>query len=152
MFAGAKMTIQTNKSSNGFTLLEAIVALAIIGMTIIPVMSFLGQSAQQLTFAAESNLRTSAQQTVLAYLETLNPQLSPQGEAPLSQTLTIRWSSTPLVAPNSEYRVGGRLGTYNLGFFQVDVDVLRDGQDWFQFQVRKLGFQPKNLSLDGRPG
>ncbi|MDX2143321.1 MAG: prepilin-type N-terminal cleavage/methylation domain-containing protein [Rhodospirillaceae bacterium] len=135
----------------GFTLLEAIVALAIIGFTLIPVMTLTGEATRQLTAAADSNQRVFSQQAILAYLETLNPSLRPDGEEQLSTTLAIRWSSTPLVAPQVESRIGGRLAGFELAFYLVDVTVLRNEQEWFAFQIRKTGYQPRVFSLDGRP-
>ena len=51
------------KGSRGFTLLEAIVALAIIGITLVPVMTFLVSASRQLASAADSNARATAQAT-----------------------------------------------------------------------------------------
>jgi prepilin-type N-terminal cleavage/methylation domain-containing protein len=133
----------------GFTLLEAIVALAIIGIALIPVMSFLAQAARQLTAAAESNLQVAAQQAAMAYVEVLNPQKNPVGEAPLSDTLTLRWTSRRLTDPDSGDMLGGRLGGYRLGFFVVEVTVVRDGRDWFTFDARKIGYEPRGAAIGG---
>lgn len=135
--------------ARGFTLLEAIVALTIIGIALVPVMSFMGEASRQLQVAAESNTRASAQQTVQAYLEVLNPMLTPTGEMPLSQTLSISWTSQPLISGNSDVRLGGRLGTYRIGFFIVDVVVLRERREWFTLQSRKIGYLPRSMATGG---
>jgi hypothetical protein len=131
--------------------LEAIVALTIIGFTLIPVMTMTGEATRQLMAAADSNQRAFSQKTILAYLETLNPSLRPQGEETLSASLAIRWSSVPLVAPQTESRIGGRLAGFELAFYLVDIIVLRNEEEWFTFQIRKTGYQPRTFSLDGRP-
>lgn len=142
------MRSPATRAMRGFTLLEAIVALTIVGIALIPVLSFMGEASRQLQTAAESNLRAGAQQTVQAYLEVLNPMLTPVGEMPLSETLSITWTSEPLVSGVNEARLGGRLGTYNVGFFVVDVVVLREGREWFTLQARKIGYQPRSQSID----
>lgn len=135
-------------SSAGFTLLEAIVALTIVGIALVPVMSFLAEASRQLTMVVDASARAEAQRSVVAYLETLNPNLNPTGEDILSENLTVRWVSTTLVDGNSQTRLGGRLGTYNLGFYIVDVTVVRDDADWFELQARKVGFQPRSLAIN----
>jgi general secretion pathway protein I len=129
------------KANRGFTLLEAIVALAIIGITLVPVMSFLGSASRQLSNAADSNARATAQATALAYIETINPLLSPVGNTELSEVMSLQWASTALVEPNSDARPGARLAGYRLGFYRVEVTVLRNRESWFSFDVRKIGYQ-----------
>lgn len=134
-------------ASAGFTLLEAIVALTIIGVVLVPVMSFLAESSRQLIAVADATQRAEAKRTVVAYIQTLNPKLTPTGEDRLSDQLKIRWVSTPLVDPNSEFRLGGRLGSYRMGFYAVDVTVVREDQDWFEFRARKVGYTSRAADI-----
>ena len=127
---------------SGFTLLEAIVALTIVGLTLVPVMSFLVNATQQISVAADSNQRAAAQRTALAYIETMNPFTEPVGKADLSEKVSLQWVSTALAEPNSQARLGARLGAYRIGFFLVTVTVLRESVEWFSFEVRKIGYQP----------
>ena len=126
---------------SGFTLLEAIVALTIVGITLVPVMSFLINASQQLRFAADSNQRAASQRTALAYIETMNPLSDPEGKVDLSERVSLRWASTTLAEPNSQARLGARLGAYRIGFFLVTVTVVRGSDEWFSFEVRKIGYQ-----------
>ena len=126
---------------SGFTLLEAIVALTIVGLTLVPVMSFLVNATQQISVAADSNQRAAAQRTALAYIETMNPLTEPVGKADLSEKVSLQWVSTALAEPNSQARLGAQLGAYRIGFFLVTVTVLRESVEWFSFEVRKIGYQ-----------
>ena len=138
------------KTNRGFTLLEAIVALAIIGITLVPVMSFLVSASRQLSSAADSNARATAQATALAYIETMNPLLTPVGETELSEVMSLQWASTALVEPNVEARPGARLSGFSLGFYRVMVTVLRNREAWFSFEVRKIGYQrPTSSPMPG---
>src|SRR4051812_32804307 len=47
---------------SGFTLLEAIVAMTIIGVALVPILTFISQMANGLSRAADSNARSLAQQ------------------------------------------------------------------------------------------
>jgi general secretion pathway protein I len=137
------------RGQRGFTLLEAIVALAIIGLTLVPVMGFLAEASRQLQVAADANLRSNAQQTVAAFMQSVNPIDKPEGEEILSPQMTVRWVSTPIVEPNTEPRLGGRLGGYTLGFYQIDVTVIRNEAEWFTFQVKRIGYRASARGLGG---
>ena len=135
-------SLSGRRPMSGFTLLEAIVALTIVGLTLVPVMSFLVNATQQISVAADSNQRAAAQRTALAYIETMNPLTEPVGKADLSEKVSLQWVSTALAEPNSQARLGARLGAYRIGFFLVTVTVLRESVEWFSFEVRKIGYLP----------
>jgi prepilin-type N-terminal cleavage/methylation domain-containing protein len=133
--------------SRGFTLLEAIVALTILGIALVPVMSFMAESARQITVAADSNLRAEAQKTVMGFIEVLNPMTTPSAAINLSNHMSVEWVSTPMTNPETEANLSGRLGAYRIAFYNVDVTVLRDGVPWFDFVARKVGYESKSMSL-----
>lgn len=125
----------------GFTLLEAVVAVAIIGACLIPLMGFVSQSTLQLQRAGDANARSLAQEDVLNFLETLNPMAQPQGRFALG-SLTVSWTSRILVPPNAVIRIGTGLPGHAVGFFLVDLSVARgEGPEWFTFSARKVGYQ-----------
>ena len=126
----------------GFTLLEAIVALAIIGLALIPLVSYIAQAADALQRASESNDRSVAMQAALALMEPVNPMTEPQGQLPIDDTVSVEWHSDVAVAPNPGVLVGGGLASYRLGFYIVHVTLSREGEpSWFSFDLRKTGYQ-----------
>lgn len=133
--------------TRGFTLLEAIVALVIIGVTLIPVMAFLTNASRQLAVAADVTQRAFVQQTLLAYCETINPLSTPAGEVELTPTLHLRWTTEELVAPTKKAMPGSRAGDTRVGFYRINMVVIRDDQEWFSYSVRKVGFQFNPLGL-----
>jgi general secretion pathway protein I len=128
----------------GFTLLEAIIAVAVVGLAVVAMMTFVSQIALQLTAAGEAVSRSTATQAALDFLEPLNPVEDPEGRAELGD-LTVQWASTAIVPATTEVRVGTGLAGYGIGFFAVDVTVYRnDGeeeQEWFTFALRKVGYR-----------
>ncbi|MDX2221968.1 MAG: prepilin-type N-terminal cleavage/methylation domain-containing protein [Rhodospirillaceae bacterium] len=127
--------------ARGFTLLEAIVAVTIIGMTMIPLMSFMSQSALQLTAAGQSNSRSTIALDAAAFMETVNPMIDGTGATTMGD-VRISWSSQPLVEPNTTVRPGVGLASYAIGFYRVNVQVARGAQDpWFDFDMRKVGYR-----------
>jgi prepilin-type N-terminal cleavage/methylation domain-containing protein len=137
--------------SRGFTLIEAIVALAIIGITLIPIMAFITNASRQLSVAADSTQRAFAQQATLGYVETINPLANPTGEAELTRALQIRWSSQEVVPPSIEPRPGSKAGDMKVGIYRLDISVIRNEKEWFTYSVRKMGFEFNPNSVMGLP-
>jgi prepilin-type N-terminal cleavage/methylation domain-containing protein len=129
-------------SAAGFTLLEAIVSLAVVGIALVPMISFLAEATRQVSAAAEANARADAQQAAMGFLEVLNPLRTPDGQTALSEHLALRWESTALVDTSGAVPLGGRLGQFRIGFFTVEMTVIKDQADWFTFEARKIGYIP----------
>ena len=128
-------------ASRGFTLLEAIVAVAIVGIALVPIITFVSQMVVALTRASDSNARNLAQQSIIELLEPLNPLERPVGEDQIGDLL-IRWESADIIPPNKDIRIGVGLAGFAIGFYKVTVSVDRAlGGPWFAFDMRKVGYR-----------
>lgn len=135
----------------GFALLEGLVALVILGLTLIPVAAFVSQSVLQLRVIGDSNARQLAQQNIMAFLETLNPMDAPTGAVELGE-ISLSWASEPVITPNTSIRTGTGLGGYAVGLYRVTAQVHRGPtrEPWFEFQARKIGY--RRLQIVGATG
>ena len=135
------MAISRFSRSRGFTLLEAIVALAIIGLALVPLVSYIAQAADALERAGDSNARSLAMQSALALMEPVNPIAEPTGQLALDDTTAVSWQSQIVVKPNDGTLVGSGLASFRVGFYNVHVDVTHNGGEaWFGFDMRKVGY------------
>ena len=127
------------QTTKGFTLLEAIIAIAILGITMMPIMNLLGQSIAQLTIAGKANNRAVATESALAVLDSINPLLTPSGEIQITDTL-LTWDSEMIVEPNEIPQIRAGLAGYSVGFYKVTVSLIREEEPWFTFELRKVGY------------
>lgn len=136
-------SIQISRSTQrGFTLLEAIVALTILGLALVPMISFISESADQLARVAERNERSFVTQAAVALLAPINPMEDPQGEESLGQDLMVRWNSEVVIPPNSGPQIGAGLPGFRVGFYDVRVSLHRASPEpWFEFDLRKVGYK-----------
>lgn len=133
--------MRRSQASAGFTLLEAIVALTVMALALIPLITFIAQSSDQLMRAADANERSIVSQSVLALMDPINPMAEPEGTLPLDEEISVSWRSEAIVQPNEGAIVGTLLPGFRVGFYGVNVTVTRAERPWFEFQMRKVGYQ-----------
>jgi len=132
---------------SGFTLLEAIVALTLLGLALVPMMSFISESTNQLARIADSNERSFATQAAVALLDPVNPMEDPRGEESLGHDLIVRWSSKLTVPSNEGSQIGMGLNGFRVGFYDVRVSLIRHSSGpWFEIDMRKVGYQKININ------
>lgn len=127
-------------NQGGFTFIEALVAIVILGMAAIPILTLLGQSVDQLRRTAETTARAEAMISALAVIDPINPMDQASGEIEMTD-FTLSWTSEEVVAPNDNVTIGAGLAGYSVGFYVVEVSLWQDGNPWHTFTVRKSGYR-----------
>ncbi len=135
------------KMNKGFTLIEALIAIAILGAALLPIMALMSQSINQIHKIAESNAKSSAQDSALAIIEPINPMENPSGEVELVG-FNMVWSSEQIVPPNNTVQIGAGLAGYKVAFYIVNIEILKNSEPWFSFQVRKVGHRRIQNSIN----
>ncbi len=133
--------MRRDQASAGFTLLEAIVALTVMALALIPLITFIAQSSDQLIRAADANERSIVTQSVLALMDPINPMAEPEGTLPLDEQISVSWKSDVIVPANEGALVGTLLPGFRVGFYGLTVTVTRGKVPWFDFPMRKVGYQ-----------
>lgn len=134
----------------GFTLIEALVAIAIIGMALMPLLDLFGGTANALLAAKNSSLRSQVQLNAVEFLDAVNPMIRPQGESRLGRG-TIRWTAEPIAPPVDGMEYGNaRPGLYSIGLYDVRVSVNdENGAYWFDFTLRLVGHKRVRTNVLG---
>ena len=130
-------------NQNGFSVLEALVATALIAGAFLPLLILQGQLTRTAIAVEENEKRLRHEANALAYLEVLNPSLRPTGQEPLGEGAILVWEAE-LVEPMSPARdVSGAPGRFNIGLYNMNAQIrFADGRV-LPVPVRR----PRNLSL-----
>lgn len=124
----------------GFSLLEAIVALTILATAGMALFAAMSQSVQMVSRAENARLADSAVRNAAAWMETVNPMETPQGEQQLGE-VTLRWSAQ-LVEPERDAMTGYmQPGLYRLGLYDVRMELLQDGRPLTETVLRRVGYR-----------
>jgi general secretion pathway protein I len=123
----------------GFTLIEVIVALAILAAGLLAFYEFLASSlraADRVRAAAEAYDRD---QNALALAATLNPMVTPDGDFDIGP-YRIRWQATPITPLERNAAPGGSgPGQFTVALYRVVLDF-PDDQQFAPIAVTKLGY------------
>lgn len=117
----------TARGREGFSLIEALVALAIASMTLMAIFELQIQMTRAQRRAALAVEQVAAQENALALTRSLNPMDQSQGRIDLPGGDTIVWSAEP----RSERRVNAGFpagdGLFEVQLYRVTVGVERVG-------------------------
>jgi len=125
----------------GFTLLEAIVALVLIGSAGLALFGWINGNIMALTRIHDVNARSEATANILEYMDRVNPMLTPEGAAPLG-AYSIRWRSQAIsnISEGVNYPRGQSL--YQLALYSTAVLVKSAGdQAWFELKLQQVGYK-----------
>lgn len=134
----------------GFSLIEALIALAIAAMMLTALFQLQIQMARGQARAERVLEQVSSQENALALLRDLNPMLEPTGEIRLVEGDTVRWSSAPhgRAQINAGFPSGN--GQFEVQLFTVTVEISRrDGTSVSPLSFDRLGWRRLSPGGDG---
>lgn len=126
------------RGAAGFTLLEAIVAIALLAAAAIPLYAFLSRSLDGLARAAEANRESETGLSAIAVLSALNPMERPAGEDAFG-SYRLRWRSRELVPATDAMAYPRGLGLYQVALYEVTGEILDRGRIRSTVAVRVVG-------------
>jgi general secretion pathway protein I len=129
------------RRQQGFTLMEAIVALVLIATTGMALFSWVNSNVIALQRVQASNARDAATANALQYMQNVNPMATPEGDVTLGE-YSLSWKAQLLTEPRdgTGYPFGRSL--YQLAMYQTLVRLqTSDGKDWFDFKLQQVGYK-----------
>lgn len=136
------------KRQRGFTLLEAIVALVLIGSAGMALFGWINSNIAALNRIQEANARSEATVNVLEYMERVNPMLTPEGKAALG-TYALQWRSTLASNLTEGANYPRSVSLYQLALYKTAISVSKADTPWFQLELRQVGYKKvRELSID----
>ena len=128
------------RRERGFSLLEAIVALAILAAAGLALFAAMSQSLQMVGRADRAREVDAGLRNALAWMERVNPMEDPQGEQDLG-AFELRWSAEPIEPPRDGATGTIRPGLYEIGLYRTTLQLWRDGALEREAVVHRVGYR-----------
>lgn len=119
------MTRARRRQRQGFSLIEALVALTVAAMTLAAIFQLQIQMARGQERAARAIEQTAVQENALALTRDLNPMARPDGVIQLPDGDRILWTSSPHGRSQTNAGFPGGDGVYEVQLYTVTVNVER---------------------------
>lgn len=129
--------VKLDNTRAGFSIMETLVSVALLSIAIIPLYTLQQTLAQSAARLQETTERVEAQESAIAYLETLDIYASPEGQTELGEW-TLSWTSQVIAfEENADGYLGP--GLYSIGLFEISARLER-GTQQYDYTVRRVGW------------
>lgn len=135
------------KHERGFSTLEVIAAVAIIGIALVPILSLQTQIARSQARLADVHADTTAVNNAMALLRDVNPIVSPQGERQIDDATTLTWTSAPASALQQSVNPPG----FEVQLYRVTGAIRRARAETTTIEVDLIGWRPASNASGSRP-
>ena len=125
------------KSERGFSTLEVIAAVAIIGVALVPIAALQTQLTRSQARLMEAHENSTAVHNAMALLRNVNPMATPTGARQLDDRTTLTWRSTPA----SSLRAATNAPDFEVQLYRVSAEIHRPGDPMTTLQVDLIGWR-----------
>lgn len=133
------------KMRAGFSVMEALVAIAIIAIAMIPLFELQRSLAQSTARLQTTTERLDIEASALAFLQVVDPLAEPSGSLEIG-AWTLIWDSQ-LIA--TEANADGYLGAglYSVYLYDIEAELAR-GSTQYEFTIRRLAWRQTRNPFD----
>ena len=134
-------TVSTRTRASGFTLIEALVALVIIGAFGMALFTWINSSIVSLHRVEDANARNDAAANIIEYMQAVNPMQTPEGKNNFG-SYQIQWKSDPVTDEVDGVTSPQGNSLYRLALYQTKISVAKtDDPNWFELKLKLVGYK-----------
>ncbi len=125
-------------AQSGFSAIEALVAVAIVALALVPLASLQGQVSRTVARQQETQVRLNAERNALALLREVNLADAPQASRELGAGQVLRWQAEAISPPTRSSS-----GEFDVTLYRLEATIAdQDGAIIAEFSLEQLGWRP----------
>lgn len=132
----------------GFSVLEALVAIAILAAALLPLLELQSQFARTAAAIERTEQRITLEEMALAHISALNIDQTREGSIMTPQGQII-WASKPAVESRFARGNAGSRARYLMTLYDIEVILRLKSGAQEQMTLQALGWRPTNSILSG---
>lgn len=130
------------RQQHGFTLLEAIVALAILAMSALALYAWLNSSLMILKRVDDVYRTAAVVDSTIEWVAALDPYKHQNGSEDIAG-MQVQWQFVPINDPRKAYDMSGNLSVNDIQLFRAEITIRQEQQVVAQFELIRIGLQAK---------
>jgi general secretion pathway protein I len=131
----------TSRTTAGFSVIEALVALAIVALVLMPLIALQTQVTRTFGRQAQLHDRMTAQRNALAVLREINLMPEPVGERRLAPGTRLHWIARPISRPARSIEFLGQAGRFDVALYRADAVVETGAGPIASFAIEQVGWR-----------
>lgn len=136
---GPSKAVQTQSGESGFSVLEAMIAMALLAAALLPLLNLQAQFTRTVNSLERADRRLEVRHVALNKIKTINPAIEPRGEYEHLES-QVKWTSRPVLPLETIYDAGSP-GVHDVGLYDVSVAISFSDGSSDQFTMRRLAWR-----------
>lgn len=132
----------------GFSVLEALVAIAVLAMALMPILALQGQFVKSVTAIERAQSQLSFQHVITEHIRSLNMSVNSEGQFS-TQGADITWNARPIIEPRRIRTKAGVNSRYRITLYDVEINVKYTSGGVDVFNIKTLHSEPLSPFLEG---
>lgn len=145
--ASKRRSLRHKPEEDGFSILEALVAMAVLAGALLPLLALQGQFVKTTETLERNEHRLAVQDLALAHIASLNLDQSQTGVIS-GQHGQVNWRAVPAAGPYAGRSAGGHPSRYVLTLYSVEVNISYNSGQNESLTLQGMGWHPTVSALD----
>jgi len=128
-------------SQNGFSTIEVMVMVAIIALSLVPIMGVQSQVVRAYTSYKDHYAEKTLVSNSLELITRLNPSETPEGSLELEPRFILRWQALPISQPVRSTGYPSGSGDFQVTLYRIEATIVTtSGKEVSRFSLDQLGW------------